>query len=111
MDDPVERALVWSKPNDQLESECISYQDPSRIVEESEHCMHVGHWTPTFETLTQSAIKRVPSEQNPPIPERKPLPATLKYVFLGEGESYYVVISSSLFEGQEESVLKVLKSH
>ena len=111
LEDPIERALVWSEPNDKLESESMSYRDLSRVGEGSESCMHVGHWTPTFEPLIPSAIKPIPSEQNPPIPERKPLPSTLKYAFLGEGESYPVVISSSLSEGQEESVLKVLKSH
>ena len=73
--------------------------------------MHVSHWIPTFEPLTPNAIKPVPSEEKPPILKRKPLPSTLKYAFLGEGESYPVVISSSLFEGQEESLLKVLKKH
>ncbi|GFZ02210.1 hypothetical protein Acr_15g0008180 [Actinidia rufa] len=56
-------------------------------------------------------IKPVSSEVKPPIPERKPLPSTLKYAFLGEGESYPVVISSSLTEGQEVSLLQILKGH
>ncbi|XP_057497372.1 uncharacterized protein LOC130782092, partial [Actinidia eriantha] len=56
-------------------------------------------------------FKPISSEEKPPIPERKPLPSTLKYAFLGEGESYPVVISFSLTEGQEESLLKVLKRH
>ena len=73
--------------------------------------MHVGHWTPTFEPLTLSAIKPIHSEEQPPILERKPLPSTLKYAFLGEDELYHVVISSSLFEGQKESLLKVFKKY
>ena len=64
-----------------------------------------------FEPLTPSAIKPIPSEEQPLIPEKKPLPSTLKYAFLGEGESYSVVISSSLSEGQKISLLKVLKKH
>ncbi|XP_057508479.1 uncharacterized protein LOC130791357 [Actinidia eriantha] len=111
MEDPVATALIWSEPNDQLESECMSYRDLSKIGKGSELCMHVGYWTPTFELLTPSAIKSFLFEKNPPIPERKPLPSTLKYAFLGESESYLVVIFSSLSEGQEEYMLKVLKSY
>ena len=77
----------------------------------SDSIMHVGHWTPTFESLTLSAIKPIPSEEQPPIPERKPLPSTLKYAFLGEGESYPELISSSRLESQEASLLKMLKKH
>ncbi|GFZ06767.1 hypothetical protein Acr_18g0009370 [Actinidia rufa] len=107
----IERALVWSESHDQLESESVSFRDASIVNEESDSVMHVGHWTPTFEPLAPSVVKPVPSEEKPPIPKIKPLPFTLKYAFLGEGESYPVVISSSLTEGQEESLLKVLKSH
>ena len=73
--------------------------------------MNVGHWTPTFEPFASSAVKPVPFEEQPPIPEKKPLPSTLKYVFLREAESYPVVISVSLSEGQETSLLKMLKKH
>ena len=73
--------------------------------------MHVGHWIPTFELLAPSVVMPVPSKEKPPIPERKPIPSTLKYAFLGEGESYPAVISFSLYEGQEESFLQVLKKH
>ena len=73
--------------------------------------MNVGHWTPTFEPLASSAVKPVPSKEQPPILERKPLPSTLKYAFLEEGKLYPVVISSNLFEGQKASLLKILKKH
>ncbi|GFZ05261.1 hypothetical protein Acr_17g0008330 [Actinidia rufa] len=82
-------------------------RDASIVSEKNDFVMHVGHWTPTFEPLAPSVVKPVPSEEKPPIPKRKPLPSTIKYAFLGEGESYPVVISSSLTEGQEESLLKL----
>ena len=66
---------------------------------------------PTFEPLTSNPIKPQPSELEASIPDRKPLPSTLKYVFLGKVESYPVVISSSLPEVQEKSLLVVLKKH
>ncbi|GFS42194.1 hypothetical protein Acr_00g0078440 [Actinidia rufa] len=84
MEDLIERALVWSEPHDQLESESVSFRDTSIVGKESESVLHVGHWTPTFEPLAPSVVKLVSSEEKPPIPERKPLPFTLKYAFLGE---------------------------
>ena len=95
--------------NEQIE--CL---DEIRIKDKLEECvptMSVGHWTQCVEPLGLSVSNPEPSEVKAPIPERKPLPSTLKYIFLGDGESYPVVISSSLSEGQEESVLKVLKNH
>ena len=111
IEDPIGEALVWSESNDQLESECMTFKDVARTRENSDYIMHVGHWIPTFEPLAPSIVKPIPFEEQSPIPERKPLSYTLKYAFLGEGESYPVVISSSLLEGQEESLLKVLKTH
>ena len=47
--DQIKRALVWSEPNDQLESESVCVKDLSSVGEGSNSIMHVGHWTPTFE--------------------------------------------------------------
>ena len=71
--------------------------------------MNVGHWTVTFELLAPSVVKPVPSKEQPLTLERKILPSTLKYAFLGEGESYPVVISFSLSEGEKASLIKMLK--
>ena len=110
-EDPIEKTLVWSEPNDQLESKCVGSKESSIKRVNSESVMYVGHLIPTFESFALSVVKPVSSEEKPPIQERKPLPSTLKYAFLGEGELYLVVISSSLSKGQEESLLKVLKKH
>ena len=48
MEDPIERALVQSEPNDQLENECMSLRDLSI---ESNFIMHMGLWTSTFGLL------------------------------------------------------------
>ena len=90
MEDPIERTLVWSKPNDQLESECTGFRDLSIARGGNDCILNVGHWIPTFEPLAPSAIKPVSFEEQLPILERKPLPYTLKYVFFGEDESYPV---------------------
>ncbi|XP_072088066.1 uncharacterized protein [Arachis hypogaea] len=48
-------------------------------------------------------------EEGPPNLELKPLPTSLKYAFLGEHDSYPVIISSSLRHEEEEALLQVLK--
>ncbi|XP_074309278.1 uncharacterized protein LOC141643851 [Silene latifolia] len=47
----------------------------------------------------------------PPKVQLKPLPPSLKYAFLGEGESYPVIINANLSEAQEMKLLKVLKAY
>ena len=63
IEDPIERALVWSESNDQLESECIGSKDSIIMRGGSDSIMHVGHWTPTFEPLALSAVKSILSEK------------------------------------------------
>ena len=112
IDDPLAKTLMFSEGLDCLENE---EGVGGEIHENSglEVCpvMAMGQWTPIFGTLTPNPIKPHPSELEAPTPERKPLPSTLKYAFLGKGESYPVVISSSLTEAQEASLLEVLTMH
>jgi hypothetical protein len=44
-------------------------------------------------------------------PERKTLPSDLKYAFLGEDESYPIVISSKVSIEQEQDLLRVVRKH
>ena len=68
-------------------------------------------WAPKFEEILLSGPKPFSSSDRPPKPELKPLPSNLKYGFLGEDESYPVVISSKLTNLQESKLIEVLKSH
>ena len=43
--------------------------------------------------------------------ELKPLPEGLKYAFLGEEQTYHVLISSTLTSDKESKLLTVLKKH
>ncbi|KAK9987799.1 hypothetical protein SO802_028038 [Lithocarpus litseifolius] len=45
------------------------------------------------------------------IPDLKPLPSHLKYVFLGDGGTLLVIIYSKLSAPQEEKLMQVLKEH
>ncbi|MQL82621.1 hypothetical protein Taro_015091 [Colocasia esculenta] len=51
-----------------------------------------------------------PLECSPKV-ELKPLPANLKYIFLGENETWPIIIASDLDEGQEKKLIEVLKIH
>ncbi|XP_058185637.1 uncharacterized protein LOC131302862 [Rhododendron vialii] len=64
-----------------------------------------------FEELPPIEKKVLPSSVEPPKLELKPLPDTLKYVFLGDNETYPVVISSSLGNLQEMKLINSLKGH
>ena len=55
--------------------------------------------------------KTLPSEEKPPKIELKPLPTHLKYAFLGEEDTFLVIISSSLDLTQETQLLEILKTH
>ena len=111
VEDPLVRMMMYSEGLDCLESEeggdVVSEDNGLKVFP----IMAVDQWTPTFKPLTPNSIKPQPSELEAPTPNRKTLPSTLKYVFLGKGESYPVVISSSLPEVQEKSLLVVLKKH
>ena len=58
-------------------------------------------WMPSLVPLGSLDSKLTTSVNHPSTPERKPLPSDLQYVFLGEGEAFLVVISSSLTPQQE----------
>ncbi|XP_074325904.1 uncharacterized protein LOC141663927 [Apium graveolens] len=52
-----------------------------------------------------------PVEPSPPELELKPLPNTLKYMFLGPNESFPFIIASNLTPSQEEELLIVLREN
>ena len=53
----------------------------------------------------------VPSVEQPPKMEQKPLPSHLKYAYLGVASTLPVIISASLTELEEEKLLRVLRDH
>ena len=52
-----------------------------------------------------------PSLKNPPTLELKPLPDSLKYVFLGANQTLLVIIASNLTPSQESQLIEVLQVH
>ena len=61
--------------------------------------------------LTIPKEKDLPSVLQETKPELKELPEHLKYVFLGENETFSVIISNKLYDEQEEKLIAVLKAH
>ena len=64
-----------------------------------------------YEELPPREIKLLPSSEQVPKLELKPLPVELKYAFLGTNEIFPVVISSKLDSLQEGKLLNVLRKH
>ena len=63
---------------------------------------------PKFKEL--GSIEKTEQQETPKL-ELKPLPEGLKYAFLGEEQTYPVVISSILTSDQEGKLLTVFKKH
>ena len=69
-------------------------------------------WRAKFKHLPPlSKIPAPPSIEVPPKLELKPLPSTLKYVYLGPKETLPVIVTSDLSDDQEGQLLDVLKEH
>ncbi|XP_057719646.1 uncharacterized protein LOC130934073 [Arachis stenosperma] len=63
------------------------------------------------EVLIQRTSEEKNEEKEAPKLKLKSLPSTLKYAYLGNNESYPVIINSSLSKEQEEELIKVLQTH
>ncbi|XP_058211404.1 uncharacterized protein LOC131323568 [Rhododendron vialii] len=105
--DPLEVCLTAEEKNflDSLEVEYLC-----SLLDIEDVC-GTDVWSPKFEELPPLESKTLPSSIQSPKLELKVLPETLKYAFLGENETYPVVISSSLVGSQESQLLEILKRH
>jgi hypothetical protein len=70
-----------------------------------------SNWRPQIKELPPRSIEFIPSSVQPPKPDLKSLPFNLKYSFLGENETFPVIISSKLNAHQEGKLLQTLKMH
>ena len=64
-----------------------------------------------FESLGENTKTPVPSIEQPPKMEQKPLLSNLKYAYLGNASTLPVIISASLRAIEEDKLLRVLKDH
>ena len=110
-------AIVSSQSGltDPLEASLVE-NDSENLSEEAEEYVKwmdsFGHnRRKYFESLGEEAKTPVPSVEQPPKMEQKPLPSHLKYAYLGVASTLPVIISASLTELEEEKLLRVLRDH
>ena len=121
-DEMIEEALPAILCNDLL-GICLSHGDlrlfdlGSAIDETDLTLDSIPHlesssWVSTYEPLPPLASSPMPpSIVSPSKLELKPLPDSLKYVFLGPKETLPVIISSLLFGDQEKELIHILSDH
>ena len=63
---------------------------------------------PLFKLLNKSCVKTFSTQDTIVKPKLKPLPANLKYVYLGDNETLPVIVSNSLTEWQEKKLIRFL---
>jgi hypothetical protein len=105
---PLESCLVNSLDFDDDEDSEVAH---ICSVLNSSQVLEVNAWRPKFEELPPRNIMPVLSSVEAPKLELKPLPVELKYAFLGQEETFPVVISSKLNDEQESKLLKILRMH
>ena len=64
-----------------------------------------------YEPLGENTQTLVPSFEQPPKMEQKPLPSHLRYAYLGDAPTLPVIISASLTTAEEDKILRVLRDH
>ncbi|XP_026450747.1 uncharacterized protein LOC113350854 [Papaver somniferum] len=117
IDSLVENTFTTNSVSDPLEA-CLAhfgaYYDEDKHFEEfnalldSAAVMNYGKWQPKREPLPPTIDKPLPSSVKALTLELKPLPDTLKYVFLGNENTLPVIIASDLEPDQESRLVSVL---
>ena len=110
-------AIVFSQSGltDPLETSLVENESENLSEEVKEYVKWMdsfGHnRRKYFESLGEGVKTPVPSIEQPPKMEQKPLPSHLKYAYLREESTLPVIISSSLTTLEEEKLLRVLRDH
>ena len=104
-------AIVSSQSGltDPLEATLVQNDSENLSEEAEEYVKWMDSFGPNrrkyFESLGESAKPPVPSVEQPPKMEQKPLPSHLKYAYLGVASTLPVIISASLTKLEEEKLL------
>ena len=110
-------AIVSSQSGltDPLETSLVENESENLSEEAEEYVKWMDYFGQNrrkyFESLGEGVKTSVPSIEQPPKMEQKPLPSHLKYAYLGVESTLPVIISSSLTAMEEEKLLRVLRDH
>ena len=91
--------------------------DLGSAIDEMDYSLDFTHlesssWVSTYEPLPLLVSSPMPpSVMSPPKFELKPLPHSLKYVFLGPKETLPIIISFLLSSDQEQEFIRILYNH
>ena len=113
----IREAIVSSQSGltDPLEASLVENDYDNMSKEAEEYVKWMDSFGPNrrkyFESLGEGAKTPVPSVEQPPMMEQKPLPIHLKYAYLGVASTLPVIISTSLTGLEEEKLLRVLRDH
>ena len=100
---------------DPLEASLVQSESEELREEAKEYVKWMDFFQPNrrkyYEPLGENTQTRVPSFEQPPKIEKKPLPSHLRYAYLGDASTLPVIISSSLTAVEEDKLLRVLIDH
>ena len=104
-----------SGPTDPLETSLVQSESDEFGEEVKEYVRWMDSFQPNrrkyYEPLGEISQTSVPSFEQPPKMEQKPLPSYLRYAYLGEASTLPVIISASLTAAEEDKLLRVLRDH
>ena len=110
-------AIVSSQsgPTDPLETSLVQSESEELGEEVKEYVKLMDSFQPNrrryYEPLGEIAQMSVPSLEQPPKIEQKPLPSHLRYAYLRDASTLPVIISASLIAAKEDKLLRVLRDH
>ena len=110
-------AIVSSKSGltDPLEASLVQSDSENLGEEAEEYVKWMDSFEPNrrkyFESLGENTKMPMPSVEQPPKMEQKPLPSHLKYAYLRTTSTLPVIISASLIAVEEDKLLRVLRDH
>ena len=110
-------AMVSSQsgPTDLLETSLVQSELEELGEEVKEYVKLMDSFQPNrrkyYKPLGEIVQKSVPSFEQPPKIEQKPLPRHLRYAYLGSASTLPVIISASLTAAEEDKLLRVLRDH
>ena len=106
---------IQSGLTDPLEASLVQSDSENLGEEAEEYVKWMDSFKPNkrkyFELLGENTKMPVPSVEQPPKMEQKPLPSHLKYAYLRAASTLPVIILASLTEIEEDKLLRVLRDH